>query len=224
MGSNEQRYSCVGCEARQKRSVSRSRAGLALKADSQTVVRPVLLLSRLAKVERHFGVSAQARDKIFKIQLNRSAFIVRCKSLARARMPHYAAELRSRCGQYSIEKHSNPIKPARRAFSSPDPPVNMNFLKARAPDFANTFDGKRLPWPTPQKSKTRQNARSSSARRAKRPLPRPSAPLPEARSRRESRRWSAASRSAKKNSHRLSAFSSILPRRQPSLKHENAES
>jgi hypothetical protein len=27
---------------------------------------------------------------------------------------------------------SNPIKAARRAFYSPDPPVNMNFLKARA--------------------------------------------------------------------------------------------
>src|SRR5580698_1894601 len=112
MGSNEQSNSCVGCEARQKRSVSRSRAGLALKADSQTVVRSVLLLSRLAKVELHFGVSAQARDKIFKIQLNRSAFIVRCKSLARARMRHYAADIRSTC----IQIRSRP-----RAALSPHP-------------------------------------------------------------------------------------------------------
>ncbi len=184
MSSNKQSNSCVGCEARQKRSVSRSRAGLALKADSKTVVRSVLLLSRLAQVEQ-LWLSAQARDKIFKTELNRSVFIVRCKCLARARMRHYAVELRLRCGQYSIEMRSRWDRRPRRAFSSPDPPVNMNFLKARAPDFANTFDGKRLSWPTPQKSKTRHNARSSSARRAKKQPPRPSAPLHAALSRKK---------------------------------------
>src|ERR1700722_3751471 len=111
-----------------------------------------------------------------------------------------AVNIRSRCDQIRLSR-------PRRAFYSPDPPVNMNFLKARPPDFANTFDGKRLSWPTPQKSKTRQNARSSSARRAKKQPPRPSAPLPEALSKRESRRWSAASRSGKKSSSWLLAFS-----------------
>ncbi len=172
--SNEQRFYCVECEARQKRSVSRSRAGLALEADSQTVVLAVLLLSRLAHVEQ-LWLSAQARDKIFRNSRRLYPLYAAKASPARA-----CAIMLSNCGLNAITIRSIcdqiRLSRPRRAFSSPDPPVNMNFLKARAPDFANTFDGKRLSWPTPQKSKTRQNARSSSARRAKKPPPRPSAP------------------------------------------------
>jgi hypothetical protein len=53
----------------------------------------MLLLSPLAHVEQ-LWLSAQARDKIFEIELNGSAFIVRCKSLARAYARHYAAQMR----------------------------------------------------------------------------------------------------------------------------------